>query len=543
MTSPLPAVPCRKVIVLVVHGVGEQRRFDQLEAIAANFYSALQNNDRNPVIQVHFGDQIAHCSLEQSWRETPVTIRWNHDSGKPNTPTACMEAKFREVHWADLDTELDFVGWWKFVGWSLSIAGVRFFSKTYTGVRAPCTLSWLRQLGVRAKLFLLSLFFLVLLGTVGLLDIVLKRLAIKIKILERAYRLFFDYLGDIKLYQDWFRRGEARAELIGEKSRVAIRRRMARVLLRTASEALDDPGIDGFYICSHSLGTVVSFNSLMELEAVLPDYLTEEEWTGLSDQLKKSVPQPPPAEHRDRPTRRPWLDPYKNGFAGVDRAVLFEKCLGFITLGSPLDRFAAIWPAIVPINEQNVPSPVPWINVYDVQDPIAGGDLRLFECAVGGSDIGGLSPPTNVAWPDCSWFFKAHNSYWKVTPGKERLMDAIARWVEGSPFSLSGVGTVKAKARAAWLRVRYFVTLALVSTVLLLLFASLVRLGTKIFLKFTEDDQWARALREWLRDHFIVGPYTDTIPFIIVCALIVGVSLIVVCSVIRHVWEVLKFGR
>jgi hypothetical protein len=541
MSSAASTPPCRKIVVLVVHGVGEQRRFDQLELIAANFFRALRYNGRQPVMQVHGGDQVPRCSPEHSWRETQLTIRWKPPAG--NAAGDCMQASFREVHWADLDTPLDFAGWWKFVGWALSIAGVRFFSQSRPGMRMPCRLSPLRQLGVRVKLFLLSLFFLILLGTLGLLDLALKRLNIRIKILENAYRLVFDYLGDVKLYQDWFYRNDARAETVGEKSRIAIRRRMVRVLLKTAAETLDDEAVEGFYICAHSLGTVIAFNALMELEHVLPDYLTEEEWRALPDRLKKTVPLPPLPADRERPTRRPWLDPHRGGCAAIDRTVLFGKLRGFITLGSPLDRFAAIWPAIVPINATGVPHPVPWVNVHDVQDPIAGGDLRLFECAASGGDIGGLMQPDNYAWPDSSWFFRAHNSYWNVTKGKERLMDALLRWFEGAPFALTGAGTPWARWRARMLRARYFFTLVSVSLLLLIVFAALVRLGTKIFLALTERYAWTEPLREWLRQHFLVGPYADTVPFIVQCAMLLGVLLIVVCATVRRAWEVAKFGR
>jgi len=134
---------------------------------------------------------------------------------------------------------------------------------------APRELSWLRQAWLRFTLFLVSLLFLVLLGTIGLLDFALKRLSIRIKAVERGYRVIFDYLGDVKLYQDWFERDDPRADAIGEKSRVAIRRRMVRALAQTAAEA-QSADIAGYYVFAHSLGTVVAFNGLMETELALP---------------------------------------------------------------------------------------------------------------------------------------------------------------------------------------------------------------------------------------------------------------------------------
>lgn len=539
MSQTTPASSCRKIMVLVVHGVGEQRRFEQLETIAANFFSALKNDGREPIIELHYGKEVPRNSPEHSMRETPVSIRWKLPAGGKVSGES-MEASFREVHWADLDMPLDFAGWWRFVGWSLGISGVRFFCQKWPGMRTPTALPLWRQCGVRITLFLLSLIFLILFGTVGLLDLVLKRLSIRIKILEQAYGLFFDYLGDVKLYQDWFVRQDARAELIGEKSRIAVRRRMVRALLQTASEALDDPSVEGFYICAHSLGTVISFNALMEIDDVLPDYLSQCEWEALSDRLKTSVSQPPLAD-RERPTRRPWLDPYKGGYAAINRAALFEKFRGLITLGSPLDRFGAIWPAIVPINNQGVAKSVPWINVFDVQDPVAGGDLSLFEGAKSG-DIGGLQRPVNIAWPDRLFFFRAHNSYWVVSKGKDRLMNAMVRWVEGAPFVMTDVGTDEARRRGFWRSIFYRLTLVAISVILLAVFAILIRAGSEIFLALTEPYGWVEPLRAWLKTNFATGSYLDMIPPTMLFALIVGVVLISACSLARRVWEVLKFG-
>ncbi|MBI3897214.1 MAG: hypothetical protein HY308_02840 [Gammaproteobacteria bacterium] len=549
MTSGPAASPCKKLVVLVVHGVGEQRCFDQLETIAGNIFRAVKNNGREPIVQVHFADQVVRCAAEHSWCETPVSIRWqlNDDSAADDksatSANGCVEASFREVHWADLDVELNFVGWWKFVAWALSIMGVRFFPKKWPGMRSPRRLPGARQFSVRAKLFFLSFFFLMLLGTVGLLDIVLKRFSVRIKLIEHAYKLFFDYLGDIKLYQDWFLRSDTRPEVIGKKSRVAIRQRMARALLRMASDVIDDDSIDGFYIVAHSLGTVVAFNVLMDTELTLPCYLTEREWKNLSDRLKKSEPQPPPPPRHEWPMRGPWLDPYKGGYAAIDRAVLFKKFRGFLTLGSPLDRFAAIWPAIVPINAQSVPVPVPWINVYDVQDPIAGGDIKFFDCSAQKTDIGGLSKPVNIAWPDRFWFFRAHNSYWNTCKGKERLMDALMHWIEEKPFKLSAACSDAAKRRAKFLKIWYLCTLAGISVILLLVFAILVRLGTKLIRPILEDYKLLQPLAVWLKANFIDPPHLETIPFIAWCATLVGIALIVSCSIVRRLWEQAKFDR
>jgi len=528
----------RKVVVLVVHGVGEQVRFEQVEAIAANLYQALKDAGRNPVIEIHRGDQVPRGSPEHSVLEEAVTVRWD---GEEQPRRRRIEVRFREVHWADLDEPMNFAGWWRFVGWAASMSGVRFFERARVGAPQahgmcpPLKLPWWKQVGVRLKLFLLSLVFLILLGTIGLLDVILKRFSITIKVLERGYRLFFDYLGDIKLYQDWYLRHDCRVEVVGSKSRIAIRRRMVRELLQTASSVLQDESIEGFYIFAHSLGTVIAFNALMETEVALPNYLTQSEWDALDARLKKSVAACPTYQE---PRRRPWLDPYRGGYAAIDRDVLHEKFLGLLTAGSPLDRFAALWPAIVPVNAQAPRKPVEWINVHDVQDIVAGGAIRLYPpCTPGGQTIGGLTKPNDIDWADQFWFFRAHTFYWSAQKGRRRLIDSIYRWLEGGRFEIDP----GSKPRALLRRIVYALSLITVSVLLLWAFAALVRLFIKALRPLFDKYDSLHGLRDWLIEQRILGHYADTIVPTMWKTALVGMALIGICSLVRHAWERHKF--
>lgn len=528
----------RKILVLIVHGVGEQLRFEQLESVVANLYKALAYAGRRPAIEVHHADQAPRGSPQNSLREQAVTLRWEAP-GKHRRPTR-IEARFREIHWADLDEPLNFAGWWKFVGWAVSMCGVRFFDvgrvgpPSRHGMRAPKTLSRWRQAGVRVKLFILSLVFLILLGTVGLLDVVLKRFSITIKALERGYRLFFDYLGDIKLYQDWYARADGRAEVVGAKSRVAVRRRMVCGLVQTASEALGDPSIDGYYIFAHSLGTVVAFNALMETEVALPNYLTQDEWDGAHPRLKKAVAECPDYQS---PSRRPWLDPYRGGYAAIDRDALQEKCLGFLTVGSPLDRFAALWPAIVPIANQSPRRAVEWVNVHDVQDLVAGGTIKLFEPR--NRTIGGLTKAHDISWADQFWFFRAHTSYWDAKKNSRRLIDAVYRWLEGSAFELEPGGRV----RVALSRALHATWLLAVAGLLVWMFAALIRLAVKAVRPLLERYEILWPVRDFLIEQQVLGHYGEAIVPIMLKSLLAGAVLIAICSLCRHFWERHKFRR
>ena len=58
-----------------------------------------------------------------------------------------------------------------------------------------------------------------------------------------------------------------------EPPRAAIRRRMIRVMIDVAKA-----DYDRWYILAHSLGTVVAWNGLMEIQQALPNYLDRKCW-------------------------------------------------------------------------------------------------------------------------------------------------------------------------------------------------------------------------------------------------------------------------
>lgn len=540
----------RKLIILVVHGIGEQLRFEQLEGLASELYKTLKKLGRDPFVQVHTGEPGPHLSSEPSWRDTPITLRWRETTG------GAVEARLREVYWADLDTRLNLMGLLRFVGWALAVSGVRFFKRAAVGspaahgMCAPQALGRLRQAWLRFTLFLVSLLFLMLLGTIGLLDFALRRLSLRIKAVERGYRVIFDYLGDVKLYQDWFERNDARADAIGEKSRVAIRRRMVRALAQTATEAQDDD-IAGYYVFAHSLGTVVAFNGLMETEIALAAYLNEADWRNLPAAFKKQVTAALP--ERSMPRRPPWLDDAASRAqpqaamprAAIDRNAVFGKCLGFLTIGSPLDKFAAIWPAIVPINGQSLARPIPWINIADVQDIVAGDELELFQPYPGRQTLGGLQWVANQEWGDQRWFFRAHTSYWCSHPTQHRLIDALVPWLEGQRFT-APANLISPRVAIVWFRASLLGVVAF----LMWLFAWLVGGTERILLKllrgtFDNYPNFLAALtraEQWLRDHHLLGRYGETIVPLMIGLLIFAAALVGLSALIRRLWENHRFG-
>ena len=417
----------KRIGILVVHGIGEQKRFEHLEAIASNLYKALNKDpNRKPHVQVRHGDQVPRHSSEHSWCEAPVRVRWREELGD------WIEVRFREVHWADLDLPMTPLRWFHLVGWALSISGVRPFTRSNVessampGMTPPVPPPFWERILLRPKLFLVSLLFLLTLSSIDLLYALLARFSVRVQILKKIRGTLYDYLGDVKLYQDWFEREDDAIETVGDMSRVAIRRRMVRTLIQTAAE-VERGELDGYFVFAHSLGTVVAFNGLMEHALTLPNYLTEEEWNALPPSFKKRHTFPVPKEQM--PRRPPWLKPND----AIDRDRLFSGLRGFLTWGSPLDKFAALWPAIVPVNNgQPIPGNVSWINVADIQDPVAGS-IDLFPSAGSPPRVGGLRLQ-NFMWADQPTPLSAHTSYWTIQPNRDRLMDRLVPWLEGKPF-------------------------------------------------------------------------------------------------------------
>ena len=529
-----------RIAILVVHGVGEQKRFEHLESIAANLYLALANHDREPRIEMRPGTQVPRLSPEHSLEAVPALIHWRAPDGRR------IEARFREVHWADLDMPNTPWNEIKLVGWSLSVAGVRLFDRSRVGppqahgMCPPRKLSKRERWRVRAELFGVSLLFLMLLGTVSLADALLKRLSIRLPLLRRLRDLVFGYLGDVKLYQDWFPRQDERLEVLGEKSRVAIRRRMVRELLATAAE-VERGEIDGFYVFAHSLGTVAAFNGLMETGLSLPNYLTEEEWRDLPDSLKARQARALPESMM--PTRPVWLD---DGVVSdrwheviprdlIDRKRLLARLRGVLTMGCPLNKFAGLWPAIVPVNGEGLDPTVPWYNVADVQDIVAG-KVTLLEPCDKLQTVGGLAP-TDILWGGEPILGTAHTSYWKARKkASDRLIDRLIPWLEGKPFERP-----RDTCNVWLLRVWYWASLPLIGLLLLWAFASLAWLlavGVKALTGVMDPLQ---ALKGLVSSTSASEGYWSTVWPAMVVFLVLDATIILIFALSRWAWERRKF--
>jgi len=366
-----------------------------------------------------------------------------------------------------------------------------------------------------------------------------KRLSVTFGPIERAQGIIYEYLGDVKLYQDWLVRDDG-LEALGEKSRASIQRRAVRALAAMAGE-VQHKRLDEYYVFAHSLGTVVAFNALMDLGVTLPNYFSEEEWAELPVALKTQAGYDAPVPQK--PRRPYWLGKRD----AVDRSVLFGGLKGLLTMGSPLNKFAAMWPAIVPVNREALANPVPWINVADRQDIVAGNRISFLRSCNDRppDDIAGLRK-RDVPWADRLSIFTAHTSYWKADftsshplgrlqnwstgQHRQRLMNRLIPWLEAGdarrfePPRDRIPGWFASLLYGAWLVV-IGIVLAFVPA-FLWRWIEILWAGGDASVQYT---LWGAVVET------VANP--SMLAWRILAVIGAGTLTITVCSLIRHVWE------
>src|SRR5262249_34668276 len=149
---------------------------------------------------------------------------------------------------------------------------------------------------------------------------------------------------------------------------------------------------------AHSLGSVVAFNGLMEIAYKWPGYFERATWEAAR------AAHPPfagaarpewPAPGRDPAPARPvWVAEDEVAY----RSRIFHHLPRVLTFGSPLEKFAALWPFRVALAlEPAFRDGTEWINVYDPMDPVSGV-LRSFDrggahCCPAPRNVGYASGP------------------------------------------------------------------------------------------------------------------------------------------------------
>lgn len=410
-----------RIGILLVHGIGEQRRFEHLEGEARNIASALKDDPTLTArVEVHSSATAAFAAEQQTWQAedvAPVMVEVTDAEG------SVTELHFHEVWWADLDEPATLWVRIKFWMWGLSMWSLRGHLKSsrtgYAEMRPPANIDRKRpriRLWSRVRLFVVGMIILLILLTISLFNLVLRRV---LNLSIPGPEILVDYIGDVKLFQQKSRSGKGPLAGLGEPPRVTLRRRMVQALVHMATA-----DYDRWYVLAHSQGTVLAFNGLMETGNTLPNYLDEAHWKAAKDEIGGTAPTRLSDEDAGdmMPTRPAWLAPDDI----IDRQKLFAKLAGFMTYGSPLHKFAVLWPAIVPLNNDETVfrDDFEWINVYDATDPVAD---RL-------DNFGPESPsgpaPLNVSYKAGGVHLLSHIKYLSFkAKRRDRLVNVVASWL------------------------------------------------------------------------------------------------------------------
>lgn len=486
----------KRIGVLLVHGIGSQVPNQHLVTEARNIAAALGESAttisvlREPLIADRIPDHFV-----PDYRTNMIEAEVTTQSGDQ------LRIEFNEAYWADLGEPPTLPRQISFWFWALSmwtVAGREFtrlpgFASMYVPKDGQFR-HWNRFiLGFYGALFFLGA------CTIGLLNLILDRLKVqRIPISD----VLTAYVGDVMLYSQPNRDSGAQVSELGEPPRSDIRGRMIDAIAEFATR-----DYDRWYILAHSLGAVVAYNGLMETEACLPNYLGASRWHELKSNFPRLMKTVPAVPKLMLPRRPVWLAPTE----GLDRRQLFDKLGGFLTYGSPLGKFRAIWPVIVAANKDEYVfrKDFKWFNIYDCTDPVAGR-LDAFHRNRGlwiadrqqpaPLDDGKHSAAkiTDSIGYSAGWvWLLSHLQYLKLPPPaykRPRFVVAavVAEWICGRPFNAAGL-----KSIAPWDFPRTalrFIEAALIGIVVWLSTAALVaQLLSDKWQRLFEGVQWPAA--------------------------------------------------
>jgi hypothetical protein len=444
--------------IILVHGIGEQRRFEHLDGQGRQIIEALRQQPDTTVTVEIVGHPAAGFHAEQDTWSTGASGSVRAIVKTSDRITHIFN--FYEVWWADINERYSLAKQIRFWLWGLAVWAYPHSSRGRgrvlhgTGfVTSPIVPNANRRLfrwWMQFRLFAVGFFFFVAAFSLGPGLLLLQRL-LNLKTPD-VLKTLTNYISGVKLFNQRHRFGpgfsirppdEDLLDTLQEPPRVSVRRRMIRAIAQVALAHYDR-----WYIVAHSQGTVAAFNGLMETPYAWPGYFTEQAWddlvrNNLAGPANRTMPR-----GATMPARPVWATPDAVAY----RQRIFERFHGLLTLGSPLEKFAAIWPARVPIARLPAFRPgTTWINVFDPLDPVSGV-LKAYD-----PRDGTLCPgPRNIGYPAYWLLLAAHLRYLTWRSGHCLARD-VARWflnanadhIQDNALGYFGDGTPRARRRWA----------------------------------------------------------------------------------------------
>jgi hypothetical protein len=419
--------------VLLVHGIGEQGAYQHLENEVRSFADALRSKHGKDSVtmRVRTTRDASPGAVRETWAgedNAPVEIDVRRADGD-------VRIHFHEVWWADIGERTGIASNLRFWRWGLArwfarrprpeelqVEDGKLLPSFDLGSWSDGERLWWRVIN-RIWLLLASWFFLMLLFTWTLL----KQFARPFMQHAPSPSILVSYLGDVKLYQDSEPLARGPIQDHGRTPRQAILRRMTNAMVDMALGWYEAPKdntsqgtyhpYDRWYILAHSLGSVVAWDGINQTGQSLAGCLANERRRDAYRAARKRQPGAAVTE--------------------IDRGWLFERLHGLCTYGSPLDKFAYLWPQLVARHRDVAafPSGFRWINVYDPTDPV-GARLDAYDYAAPAPNAGDeRMRPWNWAYKASPWLLLSHLRYLTPAPGQaDRLVDHLAGWLLDDRF-------------------------------------------------------------------------------------------------------------
>lgn len=435
-----------RVGLILVHGIGEQTRFEHLESQVRDLVGALQrrSESRSPsvaemTVEIVSGGVAALHAPRDSWRSGPgasVTLSVRHlADGEWHEARVFVH----EVWWADVNEPISLAKQFRFWLWGLAIWAhpARLVGTLGSaGDVLPPHIPNRNLLSERLKLFGAAVFFATIGTSIGIAMFFAKRV-LQLQS-PRIVQTIANYVSAVKLYNQERRFGagllwhrEDFLDTIDEPPRVSVRRRMIRAIADVACG-----NYHRWYVLARSQGSVVTFNGLMETAYSWPGYLDEQRWRRL---VRRRMAGPaatgwlPPTDPV-KPRRPAWAAPDDVAY----RARIFRRCCGWLTYGNPLEKFAALWPALVPISKEPAfHRHAQWFNVYDVLDPVSGRML-----AFQSSPASCCPPAIDLGYSAYPWLLATHTHYLTQQRSADDAASQAMHWMlTGQPIELAAVRT------------------------------------------------------------------------------------------------------
>jgi hypothetical protein len=421
-----------RIGLLFVHGIGEQKRWEHLHSSVLELAELLRRSD--DVAGVSVIDRTQGWSApagEPDFKQAPLSMDVRMADGR------AVRYECHEVWWADLGCRagpVDTINFWLWgLGqWCAPIyrdMDASGLSSRPPEIRGPLSALPRSVVGrpleiwARVQLFLAALTAAFVLCTWSLA----KRVFATVLRQSPSPTLIVQYVGDVRTYTERAAPGDSPLSDPGFPRRVGIRRRMVREMVALAG----NKEVKEWYVLAHSLGTIVAYNGLTEIGHALPNYLTEEQWKEVPPDWKRDEAtgrRTPEDIGRMMPARPPWLADEDV----INRQLLFGKLRGFLTYGSPLDKFAGLWPRIVATatdHDKPFPDDFRWVNLHAPTDPVAGSiDCydefqrmvpKAINCRARWSPWAGI---------EHIWYFKGFERHRRA---KEKQRIAIGEWLLG----------------------------------------------------------------------------------------------------------------